>query len=646
MKKLTLLLIAILSLFSVSAQETVKLTVSGQGATKEEATANALRSAIEQAYGVFVSANTQILNDEVVKDEIATIASGNIQEYKELGYGTMPNGQQFVSLSATVSIGNLISYAKSKGSSAEFAGGIFGMNLKMRQINKDNENVAIVHLLEQLKAISCDMFRVEIDNLGVPAKIDWNNYNYLYSNKFKEAYPYSQSYFIDFRLKYYTTAAYKQFNELLFNSLQSISLNANEVKAYKESGEPLYALSCTTDGDVLLFREKKTDGDYNASAYYFRNNIVGEILDSIYKIILDAQMSNWQIVRKQLNGSESPIDFETIDGLGSRTYSFHNYWESVPSTRFVEWVKPSTHSFPFAKSYGDQYGGYDQSVGYGVQIINFQKMELGSNEVATRNIKIAFSEEELNNTTEFEIKHRENIKHNNILQIYELLYTNDSSTEPAELGEKIKQDIISHIYDNNRKCWVLKFTSGKFVDILGSLNSNRNNITSISLPNGVTSIGYREFCYWTSLRSITIPNSVTSIGDQAFVNCASLTNITIPDSVTLIGPEAFDSCTSLRSITIPDSVTSIGYNAFSNCRSLTSVTIGNGVESLGSRAFDYCSSLTEVYCKPTTPPLGNVRMFYGSASGLKIYVPRNSVDAYKLASGWSDYASSIVGYDF
>ena len=352
MKKLTLLLIALLTLFSVSAQETVKLTVSGQGATKEEATANALRSAIEQAYGVFVSANTQILNDEVVKEEIATIASGNIKEYKELGCGTMPNGQQFVSLSAIVSIGNLISYAKSKVSSVEFACGIFGMNLKMRQINKDNENVAIVHLVEQLKAISSDMFRVEIDNLGVPAKIDWSRYNTVYYNKIKEVYPYSQSYFIDFRLKYYTTAAYKQFNELLFNSLQSISLNANEVKAYKESGEPLYALRYTTNGDVLSFIEMKTDGDYNASAYYFRNNIVGEILDSIYKIILDAQMSNWQIVRKQLNGSESPIDFETNDKSWSS--DFYKCWRTIPSTRHVEWVQPSTHFFQFAKSYGGQ----------------------------------------------------------------------------------------------------------------------------------------------------------------------------------------------------------------------------------------------------------------------------------------------------
>ena len=77
MKRLTFILVTMLAILSASAQETVKLTVSGQGTTKEEATANALRSAIEQSFGVFVYENTQIFNDDVVKDEIATISSGN-----------------------------------------------------------------------------------------------------------------------------------------------------------------------------------------------------------------------------------------------------------------------------------------------------------------------------------------------------------------------------------------------------------------------------------------------------------------------------------------------------------------------------------------------------------------------------------------
>lgn len=102
MKKLLLLIIALCSVTALSAQEIVTLTVNGQGATKDEACASALRSAIEQAFGVFVSANTEILNDDLVKDEIATVSSGNIQNYSEISCVNMPNGEVSVTLSATV----------------------------------------------------------------------------------------------------------------------------------------------------------------------------------------------------------------------------------------------------------------------------------------------------------------------------------------------------------------------------------------------------------------------------------------------------------------------------------------------------------------------------------------------------------------
>lgn len=70
------------------------------------------------------------------------------------------------------------------------------------------------------------------------------------------------------------------------------------------------------------------------------------------------------------------------------------------------------------------------------------------------------------------------------------------------------------------------------------------------------------------------------------------------------------------------------------------------VTSIGERAFAWCESLISVYCKATTPPTGGSNMFYSNASGRKIYVPRNSVEAYKSAEYWSDYASDIEGYDF
>ena len=100
MRKLILLPIFIFSTVFAMAQtvDDVTLVVSGDGATKEDATHVALRSAVEQAYGVFVSANTEIMNDELVKDEIATVTSGNVKSFKELNCILLPNGNQMVTL--------------------------------------------------------------------------------------------------------------------------------------------------------------------------------------------------------------------------------------------------------------------------------------------------------------------------------------------------------------------------------------------------------------------------------------------------------------------------------------------------------------------------------------------------------------------
>lgn len=131
----------------------VSLLVSADGPTKTDAINNALRSAIEQTFGTFVSANTEILNDELVKDEIVTVSSGNIQKYSEVAYITLPNGNTSVTLNVTVSLTKLVSYAQSKGSECEFAGATFGANLRMYEFNKKNEKVAIDNMIKQLNSL-------------------------------------------------------------------------------------------------------------------------------------------------------------------------------------------------------------------------------------------------------------------------------------------------------------------------------------------------------------------------------------------------------------------------------------------------------------------------------------------------------------
>ncbi len=119
---------------------------------------------------------------------------------------------------------------------------------------------------------------------------------------------------------------------------------------------------------------------------------------------------------------------------------------------------------------------------------------------------------------------------------------------------------------------------------------------STTIPNSVTSIGDGAFSYCSSLTSVTIPNSVTRIGERAFQDCSSLTSITIPSSVTSIGNHAFTGCSSLTSVTIPSSVTSIEGSAFYSCDSLTSVTFGyNAMVMIDADAFAYCDNLDTIY---------------------------------------------------
>ena len=244
-------------------------------------------------------------------------------------------------------------------------------------------------------------------------------------------------------------------------------------------------------------------------------------------------------------------------------------------------------------------------------------------------------------------------------------------------------NLISADFANNQLC-ILEYTTSdgemlSFEDNAFDAEIVLHTYTDkgkIIFDKPITSIGDWAFYNCTSLTSVTIGDSVTSIGDGAFAGCENLTafygkfasadnrclvvdgvlksfaigcgatEYTIPDSVTSIGELAFRCCSSLTSITIPESVTSIERNAFWDCKSLTSVTIGGGVTSIGEGAFHYCYSLKEVYCKSTTPPSGGASMFSNNASGRKIYVPTESVGAYKAAEGWSEYADSIVGYDF
>ena len=165
-------------------------------------------------------------------------------------------------------------------------------------------------------------------------------------------------------------------------------------------------------------------------------------------------------------------------------------------------------------------------------------------------------------------------------------------------------------------------------------------LTSITIPNSVTSIGDEAFCQSPDLTSITIPNSVTSIGIGVFFDCHGLISITIPNSVTIIDRYAFGYCSGLTSITIPNSVTRIEDEAFGLCRGLTSITIPNSVTSIGNSAFYECSKLENVYCYAENfSHIGDDIFKDSYIEYATLHVPSSAISYYQTTAPWSEFGT-------
>lgn len=149
---------------NADSKDEITLTVSADGLTKDDALKNALRTAIEQAYGAFVSANTTILNDELVKDEIVAVSNGSIKEYKEVSAYEKSDGKGcMMTVNATVSLPHLITYAKNHGSECEFAGNTFGIEMKLFNLQKENELKALYNLIPIIEEIAKNTMTWELE---------------------------------------------------------------------------------------------------------------------------------------------------------------------------------------------------------------------------------------------------------------------------------------------------------------------------------------------------------------------------------------------------------------------------------------------------------------------------------------------------
>ena len=190
-------------------------------------------------------------------------------------------------------------------------------------------------------------------------------------------------------------------------------------------------------------------------------------------------------------------------------------------------------------------------------------------------------------------------------------------------------------------CYCIRAIVGDCVTKIGqSAFYDFVNLTSVTISDTVHTIMGGAFSQCTALTSINIPYGVTIISGSTFYGCNHLPSITLPETVTTIEDRAFYSCQSLESINIPSGVTSIGFESFRGCSSLRSIELPSGITSIGGSAFENCRSLNSVTVRATTPPTLGSSAFNGTNS-CPIYVPAESVNAYKTATNWSRYASYI-----
>ena len=162
-------------------------------------------------------------------------------------------------------------------------------------------------------------------------------------------------------------------------------------------------------------------------------------------------------------------------------------------------------------------------------------------------------------------------------------------------------------------------------------------LTGITIPSGVQTIKESVFFSCTALTSVTLPEGLQTIGASAFLGC-SLTNVTLPNSVTTMGESAFSSCTALTNVTLSDKLTTIGKSAFKGCSQLKNVTIPNSVTTIGNGAFAQCTALKNVNVFWDTPLTISADAFSGiELDKVKLYVPAGKKGAYQAANVWKGF---------
>jgi len=227
MKRIFLMILLALScqLNAQDADKTVSIVVSGSGKTQDEAKQNALRSAIEQAFGTFISSKTEILNDNLVKDEIVSVSAGNIKSFKLISEAKTSDDNYSVIVNATISVSKLTTFAESKGITIEFNGELLALNVQQQIVNEKNELLSIKNIAETCKSILLTSYDFRLSN-GKPIQ------NKSDLSKWEVPIVVDVSF----------NSNILNFKKYLSQSIVGLSMSADEVSQYSELGKKTYKI--------------------------------------------------------------------------------------------------------------------------------------------------------------------------------------------------------------------------------------------------------------------------------------------------------------------------------------------------------------------------------------------------------------------
>ena len=266
-------------------QQKTTIVVSSTGKSIEEAKNNALRSAIEQSFGAFISSKTEVLNDQL-KDEIVSISNGNIHSYTLISQVEIPRGGYAVTLETTISVTQLVSFVTKKGIEVEFKGSLFGAEIRQQNLNESAEVVAI----ENICFVARDLLKESLDyNLEVSEPEIFSDYQT------------KNQWIVPLKVVVTANANYESFKQYFVSNLQNLAMSKNEIEKYEKRKKSYHRLEINDqpsaksynrrsknqpdDQTVLFFRSTETKRKlhefFTTSNYWLNDFVISNDIDTI-----------------------------------------------------------------------------------------------------------------------------------------------------------------------------------------------------------------------------------------------------------------------------------------------------------------------------------------------------------------------------